>query len=48
MVSPLLFAWLMDRGEPRAIFMIVVAFIFLALVTVITRAKPQAKAAWTP
>jgi FSR family fosmidomycin resistance protein-like MFS transporter len=48
MVSPLLFAWLMDRGEPRAIFMIVVAFIFLALVTVITRAKPQARAAWTP
>ena len=48
MVSPLLFAWLMDRGEPRAIFMIVVAFILLALVTVITRAKPQAKAAWTP
>ena len=48
MVSPLLFAWLMDRGEPRAIFMIVVAFILLALVTVITRAKSQAKAAWTP
>jgi len=46
-VSPLLYAWLMDRGEPRAIFMIVVAFIFLALVTVLTRAKPQAKAAWT-
>ena len=46
-ISPLLYAWLMDRGEPRAIFMIVVAFIFLALVTVITRAKPQAKAAWT-
>jgi FSR family fosmidomycin resistance protein-like MFS transporter len=48
MVSPLLFAWLMDRGDPRAIFMIVVAFIFLALVTVITRTKPQAQAAWTP
>ena len=46
-VSPLLYAWLMDRGEPRAIFMIVVAFIFLALVTAVTRAKPQAKAAWT-
>jgi MFS transporter, FSR family, fosmidomycin resistance protein len=46
-ISPLLYAWLMDRGEPRAIFMIVVAFIFLALVTAITRAKPQAKAAWT-
>ena len=46
-ISPLLYAWLMDRGEPRAIFMIVVAFIFLALVTAVTRAKPQAKAAWT-
>jgi FSR family fosmidomycin resistance protein-like MFS transporter len=48
MVAPLLYAWLMDHGEPRAIFMIVVAFIFLALVTAVTRAKPQAKAAWTP
>ena len=48
MVSPLLYGWLMDRGEPRAIFMIVSAFIFLALVTAVTRAKPQAKAAWTP
>jgi MFS family permease len=48
MVAPLLYGWLMDRGEPRAIFMIVVAFTFLALVTAVTRAKPQAKAAWTP
>lgn len=46
MTSPLLFGWLMDRHEPRAIFMIVVGFILLALVTVVTRAKPQAKAAW--
>ena len=48
MVAPLLYAWLMDHGQPRMIFMIVVAFILLALVTVITRPKPQAKAAWTP
>ena len=48
MISPLLYAWLLDRGEPRAIFMIVVAFIFLALVTAVTRAKPRAKTAWTP
>jgi MFS transporter, FSR family, fosmidomycin resistance protein len=48
MIAPLLYGWLMDRGEPRAIFMIVVAFIFLALVTAITRAKPHARAAWTP
>jgi MFS family permease len=47
MTSPLLYGWLMDRHEPRAIFMIVVVFILLALVTAITRAKPQAKAAWT-
>jgi MFS transporter, FSR family, fosmidomycin resistance protein len=41
MFAPLLYGWLMDRGEPRAIFMIVVGFIFLALVTAITRAKPK-------
>jgi len=46
MTSPLLYGWLMDQHEPRAIFMIVVGFILLALVTAITRAKPQAKAAW--
>jgi FSR family fosmidomycin resistance protein-like MFS transporter len=46
-VAPLLYGWLMDRGEPRAIFMVVAAFILLALVTAITRAKPQARAAWT-
>jgi len=48
MVAPLLYGWLMDRGEPRAIFMIVVAFILLALVTAITRRKPQGTAPWTP
>ncbi|MCA0303144.1 MAG: MFS transporter [Proteobacteria bacterium] len=47
MVAPLLYGFLMDRHEPRAIFMIVVAFILLALVTAITRAKPQAAPAWT-
>lgn len=41
MVAPLLFGWLMDRGEPRAIFMIVTGFILLALVTAITRRKPE-------
>jgi FSR family fosmidomycin resistance protein-like MFS transporter len=48
MVAPLLYGWLMDRGEPRAIFMIVVAFILLALVTAITRRKPEGTAPWTP
>lgn len=47
MIAPLLYGWLMDRGEPRAIFMIVVGFILLALVTAITRAKPQGAPTWT-
>lgn len=47
MFAPLLYGWLMDRGEPRAIFMIVVAFILLALVTAITRRKPEGTATWT-
>ncbi len=47
MVAPLLYGWLMDRGEPRAIFMIVVGFILLALVTAITRAKPPGNTTWT-
>jgi MFS transporter, FSR family, fosmidomycin resistance protein len=47
MVAPLTFAWLMDHHQPRAIFMIVFAFILLGLITAITRAKPQAKEAWT-
>ena len=47
MVAPLLYGFLMDRHEPRAIFLIVIAFILLALVTAITRAKPQGTTAWT-
>ncbi|MDI1284553.1 MAG: MFS transporter [Reyranella sp.] len=47
MVAPLLYGWLMDRGEPRAIFMIVTGFILLALVTAITRRKPESIAPWT-
>ena len=47
MVSPLLFGWLMDRGDPRAIFMIVTGFILLALVTAITRRKPEGTTSWT-
>ncbi|WP_428686163.1 MFS transporter [Reyranella sp.] len=41
MVAPLLYGALMDHGEPRAIFMIVTGFIFLALITAITRRKPE-------
>ena len=39
-VSPLLYGWLMDRGDPQYIFLFIVGFILLALVTVITRPKP--------
>jgi MFS transporter, FSR family, fosmidomycin resistance protein len=46
MMSPLLFGWLMDRGEPRMIFAIVTAFIVLALMTAITRPKPQGNLVW--
>jgi MFS family permease len=47
MVAPLTYAWLMDHGQPRMIYAIVVAFILLALVTAVTRHKPQETAAWT-
>jgi MFS family permease len=47
MVAPLTYAWLMDHGQPRMIYAIVVAFILLALVTAVTRNKPQGIAAWT-
>jgi MFS family permease len=47
MMSPLLFGWLMDRGQPRMIFAIVTVFIVLALLTAITRQKPQENLVWT-
>ena len=47
MVSPLLYAFLLDHDHPRAIFLIVTAFIFLALTSAITRKKPQGTPAWT-
>ena len=46
-LAPLLYGWLMDRGEPRLIFVIVTVFILLALVTAVTRRKPQGTPAWT-
>lgn len=48
MISPLLYAWLLDRGEPRMVFALVTIFILLALFTVITRPKPQPAPAATP
>jgi MFS family permease len=41
MIAPLAYGWLMDNGQPRMIYVIVVAFILLALVTAITRRKPE-------
>jgi len=46
MVAPLLYGWLMDRGQPQMIFAIITAFILLALLTAVTRRKPRT-AAWT-
>lgn len=48
MIAPLLYAWLLDRGEPRMVFALVTVFILLALFTVITRPKPQPAPAATP
>ncbi|HYD07404.1 MAG TPA: MFS transporter [Reyranella sp.] len=47
MVAPLVYAWLMDHGQPRLIYVIVVLFILLALVTAMTRRKPEGVPTWT-
>lgn len=47
MVAPLAYAWLMDHGQPRLIYAIVIVFILLALLTAMTRRKPEGTAAWT-
>jgi MFS family permease len=41
MVAPLTYAWLMDHDRPQMIYAIVIGFILLALVTAITRRKPE-------
>jgi predicted MFS family arabinose efflux permease len=48
MISPLLYGWLMDRGEPQLIFALICGFILLALLTVITRPRPVSAAAPRP
>lgn len=48
MISPLLYGWLMDRGEPRLIFVLICGFIVLALLTAITRPRPAPVAAPRP
>ncbi|HEY6979474.1 MFS transporter [Reyranella sp.] len=47
MIAPLSYGWLMDHDRPQTIYAIVVAFILLALVTAVTRHKPQGSTAWT-
>ena len=47
MVAPLTYAWLMDHGQPQVIYIIVVLFILLALVTCMTRRKPEGVPSWT-
>ncbi|MBS0524709.1 MAG: MFS transporter [Proteobacteria bacterium] len=47
MVAPLTYAWLMDHGRPQMIYAIVVVFILLALVTCMTRRKPEGVPTWT-
>ena len=42
-VGPLFFGWLMDRGEPRAIFIAVVAITLVSLLTVSTTRVPPPK-----
>jgi FSR family fosmidomycin resistance protein-like MFS transporter len=46
MIAPITYGWLMDHGQPQIIYAIIIAFIFLALVTAITRKKPQGTPAW--
>jgi MFS transporter, FSR family, fosmidomycin resistance protein len=41
MVAPLAYGWMMDHGQPRMIYVVVTIFILLALVTAITRRKPE-------
>ena len=44
-VGPLCYGWLMDRGEPRAIFLAVVAITLVSLLTVSTTRLPAPKVA---
>ena len=41
MVAPLAYGWMMDHGQPQMIYAVVTLFILLALVTAITRRKPE-------
>jgi len=40
-VSPLIFGAIMDHGSPRLVFLAVAAFSLIAILTVVTRPKPQ-------
>jgi MFS transporter, FSR family, fosmidomycin resistance protein len=41
MIAPLAYGWMMDHGQPQMIYAVVTLFILLALVTAITRRKPE-------
>jgi MFS transporter, FSR family, fosmidomycin resistance protein len=43
-ISPLIFGWLMDQGNPRAIFLLVVACIVPSLLTVATKSPGKSVA----
>jgi FSR family fosmidomycin resistance protein-like MFS transporter len=43
-ISPLIFGWLMDQGNPRAIFLLVVTCIVLSLLTVVTKSPGRSVA----
>jgi len=47
MVAPLAYAELMDRDQPQLIYVIVILFFLLALVTAMTRRKPEGTPTWT-
>ena len=34
-LTPLLFGWLLDRGEPRAVFVVAAVFLLLTITTVV-------------
>jgi MFS transporter, FSR family, fosmidomycin resistance protein len=41
MIAPLAYGWMMDHGQSQMIYAVVTLFILLALVTAITRRKPE-------
>ena len=44
-IAPLIFGWLMDQDNPRAVFLLVVACIVLSPLTVVTKSPGKSAAA---